>query len=267
MTELFNTAVVFLILLGSGVAGLYVRPLLSERHRSHETFELVRLVVTMLVTFAALVLGLLTTSVKSSFDTVNTDLRSMATDLIQLDQAMRAYGPETDGARALLRRYAAEAIATTWPGEPPPPGIVDPLPAPRIKARSQIESVALGDMLTRIDTMLRDLQPADAMHRRLVSSCLTLSERLSQRRWKLIEEAQGSISMPFYVVMVFWLVVVFASFGLSAPRNLLVFVMLGLSALSIASAVFVILDLDAPFTGIFSVSSEPLREAFDHLSR
>jgi hypothetical protein len=73
--------------------------------------------------------------------------------------------------------------------------------------------------------------------------------------------------MPFYLVLVFWLAVAFASFGLSAPRNMIAFVMLGLGAVSIASAIFVIVDLDTPFTGLFSVSSQPLRHALAHLSR
>ena len=104
------------------------------------------------------------------------------------------------------------------------------------------------------------------MHRRLASDCLNDFERLTQQRWKLIEEAHGSISVPFYAVLVFWLVVVFASFGLSAPRNLIVFITLGLGAVSIASATFVILDLDTPFGGLFSASSQPLRDALMHLN-
>ena len=122
-------------------------------------------------------------------------------------------------------------------------------------------------MLLQVESSLRRLEPQDAMHRQLASDAVNRFERLIERRWKLIGEAESAISLPFYVVLVFWLAVVFASFGLSAPRNLLVFVMLGLGALSIASAVFVILDLDAPFTGAFAVSSQPLRDALAHLAR
>ena len=71
-------------------------------------------------------------------------------------------------------------------------------------------------------------------------------------------DAAGSISTPFYIILVFWLVVVFASFGLSAPRN---------AGLSIASAIFVIIDLDRPFDGVFAASSQPLRDALTRLSR
>ena len=73
--------------------------------------------------------------------------------------------------------------------------------------------------------------------------------------------------MPFYLVLAFWLVIVFASFGLSAPRNALSYASIVLAALSIASVIFVILDLDTPFRGIFMVSSQPMREALAQLSR
>jgi prepilin signal peptidase PulO-like enzyme (type II secretory pathway) len=80
-------------------------------------------------------------------------------------------------------------------------------------------------------------------------------------RWKLIEEAHSSISDPFFVVLAFWLAIVFASFGLSAPCNLLSYLTILLGTLSITSVIFVILDLDTPFTGVFMVSSQPLGDA------
>jgi hypothetical protein len=91
MTAFLDAGLVLLVLLGSSAVGLYVRPLLSERHRSREATEFVQLVVAMLMTFAALVLGLLTNSAKSSFDKVGNDLRSVAIELIQLDRSLREW--------------------------------------------------------------------------------------------------------------------------------------------------------------------------------
>jgi prepilin signal peptidase PulO-like enzyme (type II secretory pathway) len=105
------------------------------------------------------------------------------------------------------------------------------------------------------------------MHRRLALTCINQFELLMRARWKLIEEAHSSISMPFYIVLAFWLVIIFASFGLTAPRNMLSYVTILLGALSIASVVFVILDLDTPFSGIFMVSSQPLRDALAQFNR
>ena len=267
MSELSGAAILLVILLSGSVLGVLVQPFLSERHRSAETTDLVRLVVTMLVTFAALVLGLLTSSVKASFDTVDNDLRGVAIQLIQLDRSLRVYGSETLPARMLLRRYTAAKIATTWPGEPMPAGNYYPKIPPRSPSDEGTEDPNLGQILTEVEIDLRDLHPTDPMHNRLALTILNQFEQLMRMRWSVIEEAHASISIPFYIVLAFWLVIVFASFGMSAPRNLLSYITILLGALSIASVIFVILDLDTPFSGLFMVSSQPMRDALAQLSR
>jgi hypothetical protein len=267
MTEFLSSLLLFLILLGSSAGGLFLRPLLSERHRGIETVDLVRLVVTMLVTFAALVLGLLTTSVKSSFDQITNDFRGYAVDIIALGRSLQEYGPETQTAHALLRSYTAAAIASTWTNEPAPAGGADMKLLGAPVSGTELESTALGDVLTSIEQQIRQLDPSDTMHRILAVDCLAQFERLVQDRWRLIEEAHSSITLPFCLVLGLWLVIVFACFGLSAPRNLLVFTIIALGALSIASAVYVILDLDTPFTGGLTIPSQPMRDALNHLNR
>jgi Protein of unknown function (DUF4239) len=267
MTELDDAAILLVILLGGSALGVVVRPFLSERHRSRETTDLIQLVMTMLVTFAALVLGLLTSSVKASFDTVENDLRSVSIQLIQLDRSLRQYGSAADRARTLLRSYTAARIASTWTDEPRPFGDYYHTPASALTAGALAAAPGLGDMLAQVETEIRGLDPQDPMHRRLLQTCVNQFELLMRARWKLIEEGHGSISVPFYIVLAFWLVIIFASFGLSAPNNVLSYITIILGALSIASVVFVILDLDTPFTGVFAVSSQPLREALTQLSR
>lgn len=126
-------------------------------------------------------------------------------------------------------------IATTWTEEPKPPGNYYPTQAPTT-ADSSLESAVTEDMLTRLELTIRELEPHDPMHRRLLTTYIAQFERLMQTRWRLIEEAGGAIYTAFLIVLVFWLAVVFASFGLNAPRN------------------------------VFTVSSQPLRHALTYLS-
>jgi hypothetical protein len=266
MTEAADAAILLMFLLAASALGMVLRPFLSERHRSSETTSLIQLVMTMLVTFAALVLGLLTNSVKASFDTVENDLSSVSIQLIQLDRSLRQYGADAAPARPLLRSYTAARIATTWTDEPKPPGDYYPQTTASATGAS-LESRTFGEMLVQVETDIRALDPRDPMHRRLLQTCINQFELLMRARWKLIEEAHSSISMPFYVVLTFWLVIIFAGFGLNAPGNTLSVITIMLGALSIASVMFVILDLDTPFVGFFTVSSEPLREALAQLSR
>jgi hypothetical protein len=264
MTEIAYALLLFVLLIGSAWTCLKLQRLLPEHHRSRETGDFVRLVVTMLVTFAALVLGLLTTSVKDHFDGVADDIRGYATEIIDLNRLLVAYGPETIPARALLRTYTAAAVATTWPAEPPPPNAVIPARAPTDKF---MQNSTMGRMLTEVGAELYALDPADPVHQRLAAQARARFDTLVQRRWKLIEEASGETAGPLYSVMVVWLMVIFASFGLTAPRNMLVMIITVMCAASLASAEFVILDLSTPFSGIFVVPSLPLRDAITHLDQ
>lgn len=266
MSEAFSAAILLVILAASAAVGMLVSRVLPERHRSRDTVEIVQLVITMLVTFAALVMGLLTVSVKNSYDTADNDMSALAARIVQVDQLLREYGPDLQPARGMLRGYTAAAIATTWTNEAAPEGDYYPRNDPTTVAGG-MESVNLGDILLHIGVILRQLDPADGFHRQLASDLRVRFEALTQARWAVIEQAHPTISRPFYMVMVFWLMVIFACFGLTGPRNGLVITMIVLCALSIASAVFVILDMDTPFSGPIMISSDAMRGALADLNR
>jgi Protein of unknown function (DUF4239) len=213
------------------------------------------------------VLGLLTASAKSSFDTVGNDFRAYASELIQLDQTLRQYGAQAEPVRRVLRVYTAAAIASTWPGETAPAGDYYPKrPFPGTDY-NQLESTELGNMLSAANMEARDLVAHDAAQQKALAQILQQFDTLTTARWKLIEEAHSSISRPFLMTLAFWLFVIFLSFGLIAPRNALALVTITLGALSIASAVYVLVDLDTPFTGPIAISSQPMRDALADLSR
>ncbi|MEX3784730.1 hypothetical protein [Paraburkholderia sp. BR14374] len=266
MSEIGSAVLVFALLLIATGLGVGVRPLLPEEHKAHETVQLVQLVIGMLVTFAALVLGLMTASAKSSFDTASNDMRTYAAELIEFDTTLRELGSVADKSRRLLRQYTAAAIASTWPREPAPSGDY-PRDLGSPDNSQQLENVRLGDMLTTVGRQLRQLRTQDALQQRALEDALIQYRRVIDARWKIIEEAHSSISQPFFWTLTFWLGVIFLSFGLIAPRNALALVTITLGAVSIASAVYVIVDLDTPFTGPIVISSLPLRDTLEHLSR
>jgi hypothetical protein len=267
MQEITSALVVFVVLLIGTAIGWFVKPLLPEEHKAQETVQLIQLVIGMLVTFAALVLGLLTASAKSNFDTVGNDFRAYASDLIQLDQTLREYGSEAEPVRALLRVYTAAAIASTWPGEPAPPGDYYTKRAFPSSRYNDLESVELGDMLDAATIEARNLRVQNPAQQRALAQILHQFDLLITARWKLLEEAHSTISLPFLTMLAFWLFVIFTSFGLIAPRNALALVMITMGAVSIASAMYVIVDLDTPLTGPLIVSSQPMRDALSHLNR
>jgi hypothetical protein len=259
-----NSVVVFAAMCVSATIGFFIHSRLPERHRSGESIALVQLMITLLVTFTAIVLGLLTTSVKAGFDAAYSARGDDAAQLAQLDRCLRDYGPETAPVRQQLRSYVAAVIASTWPDEPRPVGLAFPDPS---KMPMIGESPLLSDTLSEVGRGVHELQPTDAFHRTQMTACVGQYSDLLSARWKVIEGARPSFSPPFYWVLVIWLSILFGSFGLTARPNGMVATMTVLCALSIAIAVFVILDMDEPYGGLFGVPSTSMRNALADMMR
>jgi hypothetical protein len=255
--EAWLALIVFVLLCASAGLGRYVRPRLPEDHRRRETVEAMQLMIGMLVTFTALVLGLLTASVKTAYDEAGHDLQEYALQLTQLDQCMRNYGPDTEPARAILADYTWTVIATTWTSEAPPAGTHRPEPS---GIRRVGPSPALANQLNQIYLSLRHLQPADSFQAGVREDCIIVYNNVMAIRRSAIEDDRSPISVPLYLILVFWLTVIFVSIGLVAPRNALSLVGIALGAISLSLAIFVISGLSHPYFVAFS--SADMRAAF-----
>src|SRR3984957_770649 len=264
MQDPINSLVVFIAMCGSAAIGFFIHSRLPERHRSPDAIALVQLVITLLVTFTAIVLGLLTTSVKAGFDAAYNARGDDAAQLAQLDRCLRDYGPETASIREQLHGYVAAVIASTWPDEARPVGVAFPDPS---KMPLTGESAVLSNILSDVGTEVRSLKAADSMHERVLADCDRQYSDLIKARWKVIEGTRASISAPFYWVLVIWLAILFGTFGLTARPNVMVATVMVLCALSITIAVFVILDMDEPYGGLFGVPSTAMRNALADMMR
>jgi hypothetical protein len=264
MPELWTAALLLVLLLMAAAAGYYVKSRLPEKHRSRDSLELVQLTINLLVTFTAIVLGLLTTSVKAGFDAAYDARGTYAAQLAQLDECLRQYGPETQPIREQLRSYVAGVIASTWPDEAPPAGVRHPdvshMPLTG-------ESSVLGALIDDVGKEIHRLAPGNPLQQGWQSSSLQQYSDVVRSRWTVIEGARPSISMPFYWVLVLWLVILFASLGLTAPANPVTMIVIALSAISITAAVFVIMDLDLPYGGLFGIPSDAMRHALADMMR
>ena len=190
--------------------------------------------------------------------------RILAGQLAQLDRCLRDYGPETQRTREQLRSYVAAIIASTWPSEPPPTGVTYPDTSHMPRTG---ESTVLADLMNEIGLEIQTLQPTNSLHRNLMSSCAAQYADLLRLRWTVIEGIHASISAPFYWVLVFWLLILFGSFGLRAPPNTLSIIVIALCAISVTSAIFVILDMDIPYGGLFGIPSTSMRNALADMMR
>jgi len=264
MSELWPPLLVLLSLCASAALGFFVNGRLPERHRTPDSIELVHLALGLLVTFTAIVLGLLTSSVKTGFENAYQARGIYAGQLTQLDRCLRDYGPETAPTRAQLHSYVAAVIASTWPDEPAPQGVAFPDTS---HMRQTGEDPTLANVMDDIGLAVRGLEPSDAFHRAQAAACASDYSDVVKTRWIVIEGVHGSISAPFYWVLVFWLAIVFASFGLRAPPNALNVIVILMCAVSVSSAIFVIHDLDLPYGGLFGVPSDSMRRALADIMR
>jgi len=234
---------------------MWLRTVLPERQLDADSRATVKLGIGLIATMTALVLGLVTASAKSSFDAVDTGVKQTATQVLALDRVLARYGSETGEIRKGLQRTVGARIDTIWPQGSAKPASLDPMSS---------ETVFGAE---RLADAIRDLKPHNDSQRALQSRALDLLEALLQGRWLLITGSGASVPTLFLAVLLFWLTIIFASFGLFAPRNAMVVTVLFVCALSVGSAVFLVLEMDGPFDGLLKVSPDPLRYAHAHLNR
>jgi hypothetical protein len=262
--ELSVSLLFLLVMVGCFWGGLALQQFLRDHHRSQPSIDSVRTVITLLVTFAAVVLGLMISTSQTRFSALETTLRGFSIDITELDQRLREYGPAVDPLRADLILYTKAAIADTWPEEALPPGSYPH--HLNVLAKGSVESIELGAVLNRIEAAIRRLTPDDEFHRSIAASLQVRMMALMEQRWTLIENGHRSLPWSFLAILMFWLAVIFVIAGLSSPRNLLVFTVTALAAVSLASSIFLAVDLDTPLSGFIKVSSVPLRDALLHIT-
>ena len=261
--ELLVAPGLWAILLGASWAGWLIRDRLHERHRTAESVDAMRTVMSMMVTFAALVLGLLTSTAKSDFDDKVRNLDTFGISLIELNQRLREYGPATDQVRLTLRRYTAAAIADTWRTEPHPAGDY-PRPGPGGATR-RLESAQLGAMLLDVDEQIAVMAPTTPLQRQLAPVLVSQMATVLQRRWDLVAGSNGTLSWPIMAVLLVWLALVFFLFGLSTKPSRVTVLVLALASLSVSADAYLIVDLDTPVSGPVSLPSDPMRDALAHM--
>jgi hypothetical protein len=250
MSTGLTAALVFGCLAGAILLGRSLRHHLPEDHLSADSKDAVKLAMGLVATMTALLLGLLISSAKGSYDSERSQVIQMAAKVSFLDRVLSAYGPETASMRAQFRAAVEARTSEMWPGDAGMP--------------SQLSADAhVGDALY---AAIQDLTPRDDVHRALKGQAAALLADLAQLHALLLVQLLPSISTPLLVVVVFWLVVIFLSFSLLAPPNATTALSLFVSALSVAGAIFLILELDRPGSGLIQIPSAPLVNTLKHLA-
>jgi hypothetical protein len=207
----------------------------------------------LIATIAALVLSLLIASAHSAYDTQESEVRELAVHVVLLDRLLANYGPETADARTALKEVVTTDVVRIWPTEG-----AGSAKLPPTQAQNRGED-AFG--------MIGKLSPRTDEQRFSQARALQLLTDMATTRRLMAEQAGGSLSWPFFVVLVFWLVMLFVGFGLFARFNATVFAAHFVGALSVAGAIFLILEMNRPYSGVMQISSAPIHRALEQLGR
>jgi hypothetical protein len=250
MSPIVLSAGIFLLTVGGIFLGSLLRDALPRHHLNKDTQDVVRLGVGLIATMAALVVGLLIAAAKNSFDTQSGQVRQITADVVLLDNLLAQYGPEAAPLRAGIRT----AI---------------PLFADRLWSEKASDAAARYEPNLAVEKVYMEIQslaPQNDLQRSLQARAISASTDIAQARLLLFTEKGSSIPLPFLGVLALWLIIIFASFSLFSALNATVFISLALFALSSSCAIYLILELGRPFTGLMMISSAPLRDALGPLS-
>ena len=234
------------------LAGMRLSAALPEHHLSSESKDTVKLGIGLIATMTALVLGLVTASAKGSFDALNKEVKQSAVDVLKLDWTLARYGPESKEIREALHDGLEKRLEITW--------------AQKSSRAERLLDMDVARGAEGVVDRIRGLSPRNDDQRSLRSHALDLGEALLEARWVVVSNLGTSVPVPFLVVVVFWLTVIFTSFGMFAPRNATTIAALFVCALSVACAIFLILEMDSPFDGLIMISPDPLRYACSRIN-
>jgi hypothetical protein len=238
---------------GAAIVGLTLHSRVPERHLDSDSKDVVKLVLGLIATLSALVLGLLIASAQSSYSTQSGNVQKLAVSVAVLDRVLELYGPEANDTRELLGQAVAAAHDQIWTADRVEAVNIDP-------SKTRYEA-------NRFASALEGLAPKSDAQRHLQAQALQLSQTIGETRSLMFGQAGSSVSWPFLVVVIFWVSVLFLGFGLFARFHATVAIALMIGSASVAAAIFLILELSRPYTGLIQLSDEPLRKVLVQIGR
>jgi hypothetical protein len=255
MNSILVSMIVFACVFAGALFGMYLRVALPEHHLSAASIDAVKVGMALVATMCAIVLGLLVSSAKSAYDAQSIELTGLSAKLVMLDRILEHYGSDTKQMRESLRATVVSALN-------------------RLEAKNSSETPSrLEPQVTgatgaeSIFDKIEGLSPKDETQRSLQARASGIAFDLLQTRWLMFEQAATPISLPMLIVLIFWLTVLFVSFGLFAPWNTTVVISYLIAAVSVSAAIFLIVEMYTPYSGLIHVSGTPLRAAIAHLGQ
>ena len=252
LSPLIVAMISWVLVFSAGLLGMWIGPRLPERQRDSDTKTAVAVSMAMVSTLTALVLGLLLSVSNETFRSNQQQVMSSSGDLIRMDHLLRLYGPEADDARGFLLRYAMSMQQDLFP--------VD-------GDRSNVENEATLDLMAKAEDASARLSPGTPTQLWLQPRIMTTADTIVQEHYALVKQNLDEIPLSLIALLILWLVVMFAGYGLYTPRHITSIIVLLVTSAASSGAIFLMLELDTPNSGFVQLSAQPLQYAIEVMQR
>jgi hypothetical protein len=250
MNSMTISSVVFALVLGGGFVGMVLRRILPQEHLGQDAKDTMRLAIGLVVTMTGMVMGMLVSSAKTYYDGQRNKVSEMSTEIILLNSALGAFGHDSEPLRIEARRFVGDAADRIWP-----------------KENSSLYQLRPENDNTTVAEQLQLLTPKNEMQVIAKAQVASLIQSLHRSYWLMfLESEQATIPLPLLFVVTSWLVTIFISFGIFAPPNSTVIATLIVCALAVSGAIFIIMEMYSPFSGVLRISSTAVRDAMEQMA-
>jgi hypothetical protein len=249
MHSILISSIVFITVFGAAQLGIFVRQLIPDDHLGADAKDAIRLLTGITATMSGLVLGMLVSSASSYYAARTSEVAEMASDVVSIDRLLARYGPETGDIRLQFHQLVKAGVDRVWQGKE--------------SLGKALQPKENGEALLH---QLEDMTPNSNAQAAIKSQAMPMMTALRQSQWQMfLKSQQTSLSMPLLTVVVSWLATIFFSIGIFAPRNGTISVAFALGALTVCTAVLVIVEMYSPFTGILRISPAPVLDVLNQM--
>lgn len=248
MHSILISLAIFASIFGAALLGMAIRKRVPDDHLGADAKDAIRLVTGITATMSALVLGMLVSSAKAYYDSWNTQIGEIASQVVTIDRLLAGYGPETAEIRVEFGQLVEDGVERIWP---------------KRHSVQDLKPKGNGEILSQEVELLT---PKDAVQTANKSQIIPMISTLRESQWRMfLRTQQTTMPTPLLIVVVSWQAVIFVSMALFAPRNSTMLVTFAIGALTISTVVFIILKMYSPFKGILTISSAPITDALNQM--
>jgi hypothetical protein len=245
--------IVVLLTFSTGLLGLRVQGWLSEHNSVEKSKDMIGAVLGLLSLLLALVLGTLIGNTYYFSTGQQGQLQSMMANLVLLDKALSDFGPEAKPLRDGLKSGLQNIYEDIWVK-----GTVDP---------EKLSVLGAMKSMLPVEKALSALDAKTPEQKAAKDAALAKFGAFMSTRIMMSLQLAVPFSKSLLAVVIIWAAALFFGYGLTSRGNMTTLVALGFGSFTVAFAIFIIVELGQPFTGIFRISPSALEQAIEEMDQ